>query len=138
MTGLNILMPEIVIDEEDLVTHAEYFALARARGVAFRIRTAEERRLAEEAQKRAARFAAQEAQDKDPGTAKRDARRKPRPAVAIKKIEKGTGKTVVGATFAADGSVTGVTFARFDEAAAETNPFEIEAARLRALKRGSK
>jgi hypothetical protein len=129
------------------VTHAEYFALARARGVRFRIRMAEERRLAEEAQKRAmeeaaARFTAQEAQDKDPGTAKRDARRgarrKPRPAIAIKKIEQDTGKTVVGATFAADGSVVGVAFARSGEAAAETNPFEIEAARLRALRRGGK
>ena len=76
-----------------------------------------------------------EEQGKPDWVAKPRAARKPRPAVgAIKKIEKGTGKTVVGATFAADGSVTGVTFARFDEAAAETNPFEIEAARLRALK----
>jgi hypothetical protein len=70
--------------------------------------------------------------------AKPRAARKPRPAVAIKKIEKDTGKTVVGATFALDGSVTGVTFARSGEAAAETNPFEIEAARLRALKRSGK
>jgi hypothetical protein len=129
------------------VTPDEYFALAQARGVRFRIRKAEEKRLAEETQKRAmeeaaARFAAQEAQGKDPGIPKqavrRGARRKPRPAVgAIKKIEKDTGKTVVGATFAADGSVS-VTFARSGEAAAETNPFEIEAARLRALKRGGK
>jgi hypothetical protein len=39
--------PEIVVDEEDLVNHAEYYALARARGVAFRVRTAEERRRQE-------------------------------------------------------------------------------------------
>ena len=79
-----------------------------------------------------------EEQGKPDWVAKPRAARKPRPAVgAIKKIEKDTGKTVVGATFAADGSVS-VTFARSGEAAAETNPFEIEAARLRALKRGGK
>lgn len=36
------------VDEEDYVNHAEYYELARARGVAFRIRTAEERRRADE------------------------------------------------------------------------------------------
>jgi hypothetical protein len=44
---------EVVIDEEDLVNHAEYFELARQRGITFRIRTAEERRLAAEAAEQA-------------------------------------------------------------------------------------
>lgn len=39
---------EIVIDEDQYLEHAEYFELARARGVAFRIRTAEEKRLNDE------------------------------------------------------------------------------------------
>jgi hypothetical protein len=41
------------VDEEDYVNHAEYYALACQRGVTFRIRTAEEKRLAAEAAERA-------------------------------------------------------------------------------------
>jgi len=40
------------IDEEDYVNHAEYYELARQRGVQFRIRTAEETRLRAEATER--------------------------------------------------------------------------------------
>jgi hypothetical protein len=41
------------IDEEDYVNNQEYFELARQRGIAFRVRTAEEKRLKEEAAERA-------------------------------------------------------------------------------------
>jgi hypothetical protein len=54
---------------------------------------------------------------------------KPRAArkLTIKKIEKDNpGKTVVGATYAADGSVTGATFARSGEAAAGTSLTPLE------------
>lgn len=40
---------EVWIDEGDLVTHAEYLALAVERGIRFRIRTAEQTALAQEA-----------------------------------------------------------------------------------------
>lgn len=48
----NFVVTEIIVDEEDVVNHAEYFELARQRGISFRIRTAEERRLAAEAAER--------------------------------------------------------------------------------------
>ena len=41
-----------VVDEDEYMNHAEYYELARQRGVMFRIRTAEEKRLAEEAAER--------------------------------------------------------------------------------------
>ncbi len=50
----------IEIDEEDYVNHAEYYELARQRGIQFRIRTAEETRLRAEAAERA-RVAAEHA-----------------------------------------------------------------------------
>lgn len=55
-----LFVSELVIDEEDYVNHRDYYELARARGVAFRIRTAEERRRADEelARQRAAAEAA--------------------------------------------------------------------------------
>ena len=49
MTCTNYMfVAELVVDEEDYLNHAEYYELARQRGVAFRIRTAEERRRADE------------------------------------------------------------------------------------------
>jgi hypothetical protein len=41
------------VDEDEYVNHTEYYELARQRGVIFRIRTAEEKRLAEEAAEQA-------------------------------------------------------------------------------------
>jgi hypothetical protein len=61
--------------------------------------------------------------------------RKRRPATDIKRIEATTGKVVTGVTLGDDGRVASYTFA--EAPATETNPFEAEAARLRALKRGS-
>jgi len=43
----------LIIDEDDYMNHQEYFELARQRGIAFRIRTAEEKRLHAEAVARA-------------------------------------------------------------------------------------
>jgi|SRR5882672_9707872 len=51
----------IEIDEEQYVQHAEYYELARQRGVVFRIRTAEETRLRAEATERL-RIVAEQAQ----------------------------------------------------------------------------
>ena len=64
--------------------------------------------------------------------------RNPSRAAVIKRIEKQTGKRVVGIALAADGSITGVTFDTAPAAAAEANPFELEAARLRRGKQGGR
>jgi hypothetical protein len=60
--------------------------------------------------------------------------RKRHPASDIKRIEAVPGKVVKAVTLGDDGRVTGYTF---DGAPATENPFDVEAARLRALKRGS-
>lgn len=50
----------LAIDEEEYVRHAEYYELARQRGLMFRIRTEAEKRLAEERKREAAAHAAAE------------------------------------------------------------------------------
>jgi hypothetical protein len=50
----NPAVNEYVVDEEEYLNNSEYYELARQRGVAFRVRSAEEKRLAQEAQARQA------------------------------------------------------------------------------------